>query len=314
MAKLARRGALAVLIALSTCAVLVGTRGAAPAAGAISRSYYLSLGDSNAQGYQPGFSGGVETLHGFSNRVVTDVDKKYHLTLENYGCGGATSNSVLYTNGCRPGGLANNGVAYPNEPQSVAAIDFIKAHEGHIGLITLSIGWNDFGSCVGMGDPSSCVGPTLPLMQSNLTLLASRLREAAGAKTPILAMTYIDPDLADWLQGASGKTAASQWITELRSRVNPAIVRAFTSANIAVLDMTKAYGTYVAWSHTVTIPTYGKVPYAVAQVCEDTYMCKERDEETNYKGYAVIATQVARWLLARHRSVLPVNGANLTRG
>jgi lysophospholipase L1-like esterase len=314
MAALARRGALALVVALGTCAVVLGARGVAAASGATPRSYYLSLGDSNAQGYQPGFSGGVETLHGFSNRVVTDVDKKYHLTLENYGCGGATSNSVLYTNGCRPGGLANNGVAYPNQPQSVAAIDFIKAHAGHIGLITLSIGWNDFGACVGMGNPSSCVGPTLALMQANLTLLASQLRAAAGARTPIVAMTYCNPDLADWLLGSSGKTAASQWITELRSHVNPAIVKAFAAANISVLDMTKVYGTYVPWSHLVTIPQYGTVPYAVAQICEDTYMCKMRDEETNYKGYAVIASQVAKWLLDRHRPVIPVNGAITGQG
>jgi lysophospholipase L1-like esterase len=297
MLKLARRGALALLVALSACVVVLGTRGVVPASGAVQRSYYLSLGDSNAQGYQPGYRGGIETLHGFSNRVVTDVDKKYHLTLENYGCGGATSNSVLYTDGCRPGGLANDGVAYPNEPQSVAVIDFIKEHAGHIGLITLSIGWNDFGSCVGMGDPSGCVGPTLPLMQANLTLLASRIRAAAGAKTPIVAMTYCDPDLADWLLGASGKTTARQWITELRSHVNPEIVKAFALAHIPVLDMTQVYGTYVPWSRVVTIPKYGTVPYAVAQICEDTYMCKMRDEETNYKGYAVIASQISRWLL-----------------
>ena len=133
----------------------------------------------------------------------------------NYGCGGATSASILYADGCRPAGLANNGVHYPNEPQSVAAVAFIKAHKGHIGLISLSIGWNDFDSCVGMADPNACVTPTLAAMKANLEVLASHLRAAAGASTPIVAMTYSDPDLADWLLGPTGQVTARQWITEL---------------------------------------------------------------------------------------------------
>jgi lysophospholipase L1-like esterase len=202
--------------------------------------FYLSLGDSLAQGYQPGYTNGSETLHGYSNRVVTDVVKKYRLTLLNYGCGGATSTSILYTDGCRQDGLANDGIEYPNEPQSVAAIDFIRAHRGHIGLITLSIGWNDFGSCVGNYDPGSCIGPTLPSMRANLTLLAARLRAAAGATAPIVAMTYSDPDLVDWFNGAAGRASAMAWIYELCFGVNPAIVQSFATAKIAVLDITRA--------------------------------------------------------------------------
>lgn len=299
MTKVARRGVLCLLIALSTCVLDLGTRTATPASGATPKSYYLSLGDSLAQGYQPGYTDGSETLHGYSNRVVTDVARKYHLTLENYGCGGATSNSILYTDGCRPGGLANNGVRYPTMPQSVAAVDFIRAHKGHIGLITLSIGWNDFDSCVGMADPNACVTPTLALMQANLEVLASNLRSAAGASTPIVAMTYSDPDLADWLLGTTGQETARQWITEVRSAVNPTLDKAYRATRITVLNITKAYGTYVPWSTEVQLAPYGTIPYAVAQICEHTWMCKVRNEDANNFGYALIASRIATYLLQR---------------
>ncbi len=299
MTKVARRGVLCLLLALSACVLALGTRTAIPASGATPRSYYLSLGDSLAQGYQPGFTDGSETLHGYSNRVVTDVARKYRLTLENYGCGGATSDSILYTDGCRPGGLANNGVAYPTEPQSVAAVAFITAHRGHIGLITLSIGWNDFDACVGMADPNACVTPTLALMQANLEVLASNLRSAAGRSTPIVAMNYSDPDLADWLLGTAGQATARQWVSELRSDVNPTFDKAYRATGITVLNITKAYGTYVPWSTEVQLAPYGTIPFAVAQICKNTWMCKVRNEDASNYGYALIASRIAKYLLQR---------------
>ncbi len=299
MTKVARRGVLALVLALSTFALALGMRAPVRASAATARSYYLSLGDSLAQGYQPGYADGSETLHGYSNRVVTDVARRYHLTLENYGCGGATSASVLYSDGCRPGGLANNGVRYPAEPQSVAAVDFIRAHKGHIGLITLSIGWNDFDSCVGMADPSQCVTPTLAAMQANLEVLASNLRAAVGPSTPVVAMNYSAPDLADWLLGSTGQVTARQWITELRSAVNPTFDRAYRAAGITVLNITKAYGTYVPWSVKENLAPYGTIPYAVAQICMNTWMCKIRNEDASNYGYALIASRIANYLLQR---------------
>ncbi len=292
-----RRGVLALLLLALSSGVVVGTQGAARASGPPPVSYYLSLGDSLAQGYQPGYTNGAETLDGYSNRVVTDVVTKYHLTLENFGCGGATSASILYTDGCRPGGLANNGVSYPSEPQAVAAVNFIRAHRGHIGLITLSIGWNDFDPCVGMADPGDCVTPTLPAMEANLKALASHLRGTAGPSVPIVALEYSDPDLADWLLGASGKDTAREWITELRQHVNPAIEDAYRTTKIVVLPITSEYGTYDAWTDVTPDPPYGEIPVAVANVCERTWMCKVRDEDANSVGYAFLARRIANYLL-----------------
>ena len=55
--------------------------------------YYLSLGDSYSVGYQtPTITNGS----GYTDKVA----KKDHMTLENFGCGGATTSSLLSTIGC----------------------------------------------------------------------------------------------------------------------------------------------------------------------------------------------------------------------
>jgi lysophospholipase L1-like esterase len=287
-------GLLMVSGALTIGPATPSTAGAAPRT-----TYYLSLGDSLVQGYQPGVPNGSETLHGYPNRLVVDVAKTYRLTLENYGCGGATSSTILYTDGCRPGGLANDGVHYPDEPQATAAIAFIKAHRGHIGLITISIGWNDFDSCVGMTAPAACVGATLPAIRTNLLALSTQLRAAAGSSTPIVATTYSDPDLADWLEGSTGKEAARAWITELRDEVNPTFVNAYAHAKVKLIDLTAAYGTYVPWSKVVDLAPYGRIPFAVAQICKLSWMCRIRNEEASSQGYALIASEIAKYYLHR---------------
>ena len=50
-------------------------------------TYYVSLGDSYAVGYQPGL--------GATPGYMTYVAQKTHLTLANFGCGGATTTSLL---------------------------------------------------------------------------------------------------------------------------------------------------------------------------------------------------------------------------
>jgi len=292
-----RTAALALASAIVAMGAITPVFDLAAPAGATTVKYYLSLGDSVAQGYQPGYSDGSETLHGYSNMVLTDVASKYRLTLENFGCGGATTTSILYKNGCRPGGLANDGVSYPSEPQAAAVLGFIRAHRGQIALITITIGWNDFGSCVGMPSPSSCVTPTLPGIVSNLRTLSARLRKAVGTSTPIVGLTYTDADLADWLQGTSGRASARSWIALFRNSLNPSFARAYKAGHVKLLDITAASGAYVALSDLVDLAPYGKIPFAVAQICKLTWMCKISNDEESSKGYALIASQIAKYYL-----------------
>jgi ABC-type nitrate/sulfonate/bicarbonate transport system substrate-binding protein len=71
-----------------------------PAAASAGRApqYYVSLGDSYASGYQP--TTGNSTA-GFAYQVPRYAKARgYRLTLVNFGCGGATTRSLLSQKGC----------------------------------------------------------------------------------------------------------------------------------------------------------------------------------------------------------------------
>jgi lysophospholipase L1-like esterase len=260
---------------------------ATPTPGAASKAeaaalYYVSLGDSLAQGYQPGTANGSETLHGYANRVVSDVAPKHELTLENFGCGGDTTQQILYRIGCAPGNLAKDGVGYPATTQAEAAAHFIDAHPGRIGLITITIGGNDLG-IVRLGS-----------MEANIEILAGQLRQAAGAKVPIIALGYDDPTLADWLDGSAGQAIAKKSIAQIRQSFNPAFEKAYAPSKVTFLNIAAAFGTFVALSKVVTLAPYGRIPFAVAQICKLTWICKKDNQHPTNAGYALMAEQIVR--------------------
>jgi hypothetical protein len=75
---------------------LVAAPSVSQATGSASTSFYLSLGDSYSVGYQPG--------KGATAGYTTIVATKAKLRLENFGCGGATSGSLLTAIGCTESG------------------------------------------------------------------------------------------------------------------------------------------------------------------------------------------------------------------
>ena len=113
--------------------------------------YYVSLGDSYSVGYQPvPIPVGAATV-GYTGYVA----KKEKLTLVNFGCGGATTTSILDPSvvcgvGYGPPAIAGTAGTVPaGESQAQAAEDFMTAHAGQIGLVTVSIGGNDVTPCAG---------------------------------------------------------------------------------------------------------------------------------------------------------------------
>ena len=121
----------------------------------VEATYYVSVGDSYSVGYQP-------TL-GATSGYTGYVAKKTHLTLVNFGCGGATTTSIIDTVGC-PDNLPHTAgaVLYPTTTQAAAAEAFITAHRGHIGLITVSIGGNDVTACGAAANPIPVSGRPWP--------------------------------------------------------------------------------------------------------------------------------------------------------
>ena len=77
--------------------------------------YYLSLGDSYSVGYQPNTNGiGGTATAGYTAYVA----KKEKMQLENFGCGGATTLSLLTALGCTASGYGPVAAATDAVPYS----------------------------------------------------------------------------------------------------------------------------------------------------------------------------------------------------
>ena len=285
-----------------TCAVLTGLLSAAPGAQAAttSKTYYVSLGDSYSVGYQP--------VGGSTPGYTVVVAKATRLTLVNFGCGGATTSSLVSSIGC-PDVLPHTagGVTYPTTTQEAAALSFLNEHKGHIGLITVSIGGNDVTACASQSNPISCVATAVSGITKNVTSLAAALRTAAGPKVPLIGLTYPDVILGTYVYpthpaGASAVSLAKLSVVAFKSIINPALTKAYGSANGSLVDVTKATGAYVPLTRTVRTRTYGTIPAAVASVCTLTWFCAQGNIHATTSGYTLIGKLVVARYVSLRRS------------
>ncbi len=262
---------------------------------------YVSIGDSYAAGFQPTGPGtGHTTRNGFAYQAVPLARAKgYHLRLVNFGCAGATTASVLRSPGCVTHYLGPGAPTY-HRPQADAAVAYLKAHRGHVALVTVSLGGNDVTHCGAAADAVACVSAALTVIRRNLGTLVTRLRAAAGPSTTIVGTTY--PDI--FLGRALSSDAADQRIAKLsvlgfRGLINPALRAVYGSVGGKFADVTAATGAYVPLTRTTTLAPYGRVPVAVADVCRLTYFCQYQDIHPRTSGYRIIADLVVAALPAR---------------
>jgi lysophospholipase L1-like esterase len=276
---------------------LLAMPGAAQAA-TKSPTYYVSLGDSYSVGYQPG--------RGATPGYTAVVAKGTRLTLVNFGCGGATTTSIVSATGC-PDVLPHTAgaVTYPTTTQEAAALAFLTAHQGHIGLITVSIGGNDVTPCVAQANPISCVSTAVAGITTNVTSLAAALRAAAGPGVPLIGLTYPDVILGSYVYPTQPATASTLSLAKLsvvafRSLINPALMKAYAAAQGSLVDVTKATGAYIPLTRTVRYRPYGTIPAAVASVCTLTWFCAQGNIHATTKGYTLIGKLVvARYNMRR---------------
>jgi len=262
----------------AVAALTLGLLGAPSAASEDeSTTYYLALGDSLAAGYQPvtpldRTEGYVWQLH----EKLRAADPK--LSLENLGCGGETSGTLL-----------NGGICeYPGrDSQLEAAERFLHAHKAKVSLITIDIGGNDLNRCARGGtiDPA-CVQSALATLSVNLGQILARLR-AVAPETPIIGMTYYNPYLAAWLTGPAGRALALQSI-QVSAAFNGILTALYRAAGARVADVSAAFASTDLVTQ-VPLPGAGSVPLAVARICTWTWMCAKTDIHANTIGYAVIA-------------------------
>jgi lysophospholipase L1-like esterase len=293
-----RRRILAPLALLPLAALLVvAAPGTAAQAATRSPTYYVSLGDSYSVGFQPNA--------GSTPGYTVYVARHTGLTLVNFGCGGATTSSILNLVGC-PDVLPHTvgGVTYPTATQIAAAQAFLTAHRGHIGLITVTIGGNDVTACATQASPIPCVGAAVNSIKTNVTTLAAELRAAAGPNVPIIGSTYPDVILGSYVwphnpPAASTVSLANLSVTAFKLLINPALSNAYASAGGSLVDVTAATGAYTSLTRTVNTKTYGTIPVPVASVCALTWFCALGNIHARTPGY----TLIGKLIVARYHSV-----------
>jgi lysophospholipase L1-like esterase len=289
---------------LVAAAVLALALPAAAQAAKPKQQYYVSLGDSYSVGVQAYSE--VErapTHEGYADQVVTLAKKKhYKLKLVNFGCGGATSASILEQKGCRADSRALGGPTYAGRTQVAAAERFLRKHRGRVALVTVAIGGNDVTACAREADPVTCTANAKGVIGKNVTTLVKRLRKAGGKKVRIVGTTYPDVILGQWVRPPVNQNLAQLSVVAFKSVINPTLLVAYKSANGKFVDATAATGAYGPLDQTTDLPPYGTIPVPVAKICELTYYCQYGDIHARPGGYKVIAKLIVGTLpkLKRH--------------
>jgi len=294
------RSARVSLLLASGAAAVALLAGAAPAAAAAAHhgppaKYYLSLGDSLAQGVQPAtpplppgvlLGQSIETDQGYVDDLFAHYSAQFpgNLQLVKLGCPGETTTSMLTG--------AGSPCTYPAGSQLGAALAFIRAHRSAVVLITIDIGANNVDGCAAGGVINqTCIADGFAEARSDLPKILGALRAAAGEDTIIAGMNLYDPFLADYLSGSAGQAVAAQSVS-IDVAFNSLLGASFGAFAIPAADVQTAFST-TDFTDTATLPGVGIVPLNVARVCQWTWMCAPSpigpNIHANPAGYQVIA-------------------------
>jgi lysophospholipase L1-like esterase len=284
------RRAIRIAFVAAVAAAVTACSGPATSAGSgakpIPASYYLALGDSLAQGVQPNTMGtSVETQQGYPDQVYAALHRSHPgLRLVKLGCPGETTSTMIDGGICR----------YPGGSQLAAAIAFLRAHRGHLLLVTVDIGANDLEDCGSQPDLIkiiSCFVTDVPGAVSHLATIMARLRSAAGPSVRMAGMSYYLPALAEWRDGSSGQ-ATARLSERLEAGYNELLEHAYADYGARVANVFGAFDSG-DFGNQATVPGIGKVPRNVALLCRWTWACtappRGPNQHANTAGYGVIA-------------------------
>lgn len=265
---------LSVLLVVALAVVDILVLGFNPPARALSPHYYMALGNSLSFGYQPN----LDFSAGFADDIYNDLrasSRAGDISLENLACAGETTDTMI-GGGC-VARFAHKG--FYTGAQLTAALDFIKAHPGHISPITLEIGANDV---LKDFDSTTCTVNTLKAqgdmtqMDTNLVgvilpQLLKALASPAGASTGDLhLLNYYNPF-------ANACPTSAPFIQLFNSHLQADAAR----FKVPVVDI---YGAFNNYNHNAGM---------AANVCALTWYCSpERDIHPNDTGYQLIARTV----------------------
>jgi lysophospholipase L1-like esterase len=285
----------AVAVALGGAIMLSACGSQAPAK--TRPTYYLSLGDSLAAGWQPttAHPSGQVTAQGYANDLwKAERARDPGLVLVKMGCPGETTGTMLH------GGICH----YAQGSQEDAAVAFIRRHRRSMAFVTIDIGANDVDGCAPGGKVNlKCVESGLSAIRTQVPQIMAPLRAAGGPGLRIVAMNLYDPFLAEYLLGATGKTVASLSV-ELLGSVNGMLAKGFATVGAPTASVGAAFDS--TDTATTTLAGHGQVPVDVAKICTLTWMCAPApygpNIHANTDGYQVIAKVLEPMVAAAARS------------
>jgi lysophospholipase L1-like esterase len=272
-----------VKIRLSIVATLLPALIATPGALASSKaSYYVSLGDSLAESYQPN----GDLTHGYAEQLHARLaanDPK--LELVKLGCGGESTVSMRFGSQL-PSVVLSCGtprryknVLYPKGTQLAEAISFLEAHKEKVVLVTIDIGANDLSRIDAQGnlvsclfEPQGCASEQARLVE-NLGAILGELR-GAGPGVPLVGMTYYNVFAALWFTDPLTALLVDARIAAL----NAAIASMYIVYGVPVADVAGAFQN-------------GVFPDSALNVCAWTWFCSLGDVHLNTAGYGVVADE-----------------------
>jgi LPXTG-motif cell wall-anchored protein len=271
------------VLAVSAMTIVLSAPGLATAdqaADGEDTTYYISLGDSLASGYQPDVD--KDTDAAYTDQLYTQLKQRTpglkHIRL---GCTAETTESLI------DGGKCD----YPNaKSQLDAALQAMAQHQGKVAYVTLSVGANDILlNCVSPAGTldGACLNSKSQTMAKNLAQIAGALRAAGTGNTQFVGSTYHNPFLAAWVQGAAGQQAAKE-SASLVGAANAGITQVFKSTGFKVADVAGAFSSD-DFTTLVNVPGAGEVPANVAKICQLTWACTKKDPHPNADGHKVIA-------------------------
>lgn len=270
-------------------------------------TYYLSLGDSLSQGYQPVGpevgSPGVNTDNGYADVLYQRLQQSEPgLVLEKYGCSGETTTSML------DGGPVVDGKSYcayqtptplvyqqdPSLTQIDAATAFLREHRGEVTHLTIDIGANDVQKCAtSAGIDFACVGQGLAAIAQNLPKILAQLR-AANPAVHITGSTYYNPFLVYWLGSGSTDKFLALGSSVLQVVLNQILTTSYSAFGAATADVAGTFRSYAYVPFVDSPYSTTPVPTNVATLCAQTYMCLQQNIHATDSGYVLMADAFQR--------------------
>ena len=239
----------------------------------------MALGDSLAAGYQPGGAELRDTAYPAltANRLGAGGGE---LTLENLGCSGETTTSLVKGGKCD----------FAAGSQLEQAEKLLKGSDD-VALVTIDIGGNDLLRCVrgGAQIDTACVKSGVATVQKNLPAILERLRTAAGDDVPVLVLGYYNPWLAAKAldQPVKGVDAAAKAYTGLSTAIEAAAKKSGTT----FVGLDEAFSTN---DTTPTTINGRSVPENAAKICTLTNICTAADIHLTDEGAATVARVLAK--------------------